>query len=118
MPVRLFVGNLSYDASEAELRQPVVVREDDDLPRLGGGFQHAGEPVERGASVVAYLSPPRDSLGRQLPKICLPVSRAYFFTRFQVCQICPDPAFVPNSLGTDKFAGSKQILYWSGPSNS
>jgi len=44
--------------------------------------------------------------------------RDYCFARFQVCQICPDPSFVPNSLGTAPPAGSKQILYWSGPSNS
>lgn len=62
---------------------------------------------------------PQRSRGRQLPKFfaCPPPSN-YLFARFQVCQICPDPAFVPNPLGTDKLAGSKQTLYWSGPSNS
>ena len=38
-------------------------------PRVLSQMPAAGEPLERGGSVVAYLSPPPDSVGRQLPNL-------------------------------------------------
>lgn len=38
-------------------------------PRVLSQLPAAGQPVERGMPVVAYLSPPRDSLGRRLPNL-------------------------------------------------
>jgi cell division protein FtsI/penicillin-binding protein 2 len=38
-------------------------------PRVLSQSPAAGAPVERGAAVVAYLSPPRDSVGRVLPAL-------------------------------------------------
>jgi cell division protein FtsI/penicillin-binding protein 2 len=46
-------------------------------PRVLSQVPAAGAPVERGGVVVAYLSPPRDSLGRALPALVgLPVREA------------------------------------------
>jgi len=38
-------------------------------PRVLSQVPPAGEPVERGAAVIAYLSAPQDSLGRALPDL-------------------------------------------------
>ncbi len=40
-----------------------------DGPRVLSQSPAAGDPVERGGSVVAFLSPPRDSLGARLPNL-------------------------------------------------
>ena len=46
-------------------------------PRVLSQVPPAGEPVERGAVVLAYLSAPQDSLGRALPDLIgLPVREA------------------------------------------
>jgi stage V sporulation protein D (sporulation-specific penicillin-binding protein) len=46
-------------------------------PRVLSQSPAVGEPVERGGSVVAYLSPPRDSLGQRMPALVgLPVREA------------------------------------------
>jgi beta-lactam-binding protein with PASTA domain len=46
-------------------------------PRVLSQRPPAGAPVERGGAVVAFLSPPRDSLGRVLPALVgLPVREA------------------------------------------
>ncbi len=48
-----------------------------DGPRVLSQSPAAGAPVERGGAVVAYLSPPRDSLGRTLPDLVgMPVREA------------------------------------------
>jgi stage V sporulation protein D (sporulation-specific penicillin-binding protein) len=46
-------------------------------PRVLSQSPAAGAPVERGGAVVAFLSPPRDSLGRVLPALVgLPIREA------------------------------------------
>lgn len=48
-----------------------------DGPRVLSQSPAAGQPVDRGGSVVAYLSPPRDSVGQSLPNLAgMPVREA------------------------------------------
>ena len=58
--------------SEAELRvreYGLNIRFEGAGPRVLSQSPAAGQPVERGASILASLSPPQDSLGRRLPAL-------------------------------------------------
>jgi len=61
---------LPRDEAEARLREyGLHAHFEGQGPRVLSQSPAAGEPVERGASVLALLSPPGDSLGRELPDL-------------------------------------------------
>ena len=72
------LGLLPPHEAERRLRDyGLRARFEGEGPRVLSQSPAAGQPVERGGSVIAYLSPPADSLGKALPNLVgVPVREA------------------------------------------